>query len=54
MITLDNIALSHGSQILYTGASMGLFAGEKVGLVGPQRRRQVDHLSPDRGRGAAR
>jgi ATPase subunit of ABC transporter with duplicated ATPase domains len=35
MITLDNVALSHGSQILYTGASMGLFAGEKVGLVGP-------------------
>ncbi len=35
MISLDNIALSHGSQILYTGASMNLFAGEKVGLVGP-------------------
>ena len=35
MITLDNVALSHGSQILYTGASMNLFAGEKVGLVGP-------------------
>ncbi len=35
MITLDNIALRHGSQILYTGASMNLFPGEKVGLVGP-------------------
>ena len=35
MISLDNIALRHGSQILYTGASMQLFSGEKVGLVGP-------------------
>lgn len=35
MITLDNVALRHGSQILYTEASMGLFRGEKVGLVGP-------------------
>ena len=35
MITLDNIALRHGSQIIYTGASMGIFAGEKIGLVGP-------------------
>ncbi len=35
MITLDNIAMRHGSQILYTGASMGLFRGEKIGLVGP-------------------
>ena len=35
MITLDNIALRHGSQIIFTGASMGIFAGEKIGLVGP-------------------
>jgi len=35
MISLDNVALRHGSQILYTGASMQLFSGEKVGLVGP-------------------
>ncbi len=35
MITLDKVALRHGSQVLYTGASMGLFRGEKVGLVGP-------------------
>jgi len=35
VITLDNIALRHGSQIIYTGASMGIFAGEKIGLVGP-------------------
>jgi ATPase subunit of ABC transporter with duplicated ATPase domains len=35
VITLDDIALRHGSQILYTGGSMGLFRREKVGLVGP-------------------
>jgi ATPase subunit of ABC transporter with duplicated ATPase domains len=57
MISLDNIALSHGSQILYTGASMNLFAGEKVGLVGPNGagkstifRMIVGEEQPDEGR----
>jgi ATPase subunit of ABC transporter with duplicated ATPase domains len=35
VINLDNIAKRHGSQILYVGASMSVFKGEKVGLVGP-------------------
>jgi ATPase subunit of ABC transporter with duplicated ATPase domains len=35
VITLDNVAKRHGSQILYVDASMGVFKGEKVGLVGP-------------------
>ena len=35
MIRLDNVAKRHGSQILYVDASMGVFKGEKVGLVGP-------------------
>ncbi len=35
MITLDNIAKRHGSQILYIDASMAVFRGEKIGLVGP-------------------
>ena len=35
MITLSDVGLRHGSQILFTGASMSLFKGEKVGLVGP-------------------
>jgi ATPase subunit of ABC transporter with duplicated ATPase domains len=35
VISLDNIAKRHGSQILYVGASMSVFKGEKVGLVGP-------------------
>lgn len=57
MITVDNIALSHGSQILYTGASMSLYAGEKVGLVGPNGagkstifRMIVGEEQPDEGR----
>ncbi|MGH1341679.1 MAG: ABC-F family ATP-binding cassette domain-containing protein [Nannocystales bacterium] len=57
MITVDNIALSHGSQILYTGASMNLYAGEKVGLVGPNGagkstifRMIVGEEQPDEGR----
>jgi len=57
MISLDNVALSHGSQILYTGASMNLFAGEKVGLVGPNGagkstifRMIVGEEQPDEGR----
>ena len=35
VIRLDNVAKRHGSQILYIEASMGVFKGEKVGLVGP-------------------
>jgi ATPase subunit of ABC transporter with duplicated ATPase domains len=35
VITLDNVAKRHGSQLLYVGASMGVFKGEKIGLVGP-------------------
>ncbi|MEM6290846.1 MAG: ABC-F family ATP-binding cassette domain-containing protein [Myxococcota bacterium] len=57
MITLDNVALSHGAQILYTGATMNLFAGEKVGLVGPNGagkstifRMIVGQEQPDEGR----
>jgi len=57
MITVDNIALSHGSQILYTGASMNLYGGEKVGLVGPNGagkstifRMIVGEEQPDEGR----
>ncbi|MBX3248564.1 MAG: ABC-F family ATP-binding cassette domain-containing protein [Myxococcales bacterium] len=35
MIRLDGVAKRHGSQILYVDASMGVFTGEKIGLVGP-------------------
>src|SRR5688572_12043276 len=35
MIRLDSIAHRHGHQILFLDASMAVFRGEKVGLVGP-------------------
>ena len=35
MIRLDSVSKQHGSQILFLEASMGVFRGEKVGLVGP-------------------
>ncbi len=35
MIRLDQVSKQHGAQILFLEASMGLFKGEKVGLVGP-------------------
>ncbi len=35
MIRLDQISKQHGKQILFLEASMGVFKGEKVGLVGP-------------------
>ncbi|MBX3271933.1 MAG: ABC-F family ATP-binding cassette domain-containing protein [Sandaracinaceae bacterium] len=35
MIRLDSVDKRHGSQILYLDASMSVFRGEKVGLVGP-------------------
>jgi ATPase subunit of ABC transporter with duplicated ATPase domains len=35
VITLDKVSKRHGSQILYVDASMGVFRGEKIGLVGP-------------------
>ena len=35
MIRLDQVSKQHGAQILFLEASMGVFKGEKVGLVGP-------------------
>ncbi len=35
MIRLDSVSKRHGKQILLLEASMGVFKGEKVGLVGP-------------------
>ena len=35
MVRLDSVSKQHGSQILFVDASMGVFRGEKVGLVGP-------------------
>jgi len=35
VIRLDTVSKQHGRQILFLEASMGLFAGEKIGLVGP-------------------
>ena len=35
MIRLDQVSKQHGSQILFLEASMGVFKGEKIGLVGP-------------------
>jgi ATPase subunit of ABC transporter with duplicated ATPase domains len=35
MIRLDSVSKQHGQQILFLDASMGVFRGEKVGLVGP-------------------
>ncbi|MFO0606198.1 MAG: ABC-F family ATP-binding cassette domain-containing protein [Polyangiales bacterium] len=35
MIRLDQVTKQHGAQILFLDASMGVFKGEKVGLVGP-------------------
>jgi ATPase subunit of ABC transporter with duplicated ATPase domains len=35
VIRLDNVSKQHGQQILFLEASMGIFSGEKIGLVGP-------------------
>ncbi len=35
MIRLDSVSKRHGRQILFVDASLGVFKGEKVGLVGP-------------------
>ncbi|MEM9190760.1 MAG: ABC-F family ATP-binding cassette domain-containing protein [Myxococcota bacterium] len=35
MIRLDSVSKQHGKQILFLEASMGVFRGDKVGLVGP-------------------
>jgi ATPase subunit of ABC transporter with duplicated ATPase domains len=35
VIRLDSVSKQHGKQILFLEASMGVFRGEKVGLVGP-------------------
>jgi len=35
LIRLDSVSKQHGRQILFLDASMGVFRGDKVGLVGP-------------------
>jgi len=35
VIRLDSVSKQHGSQLLFLDASLGVFKGEKVGLVGP-------------------
>ncbi|MEB2314149.1 MAG: ABC-F family ATP-binding cassette domain-containing protein [Sorangiineae bacterium] len=35
MLRLDSVSKRHGKQLLLVDASMGVFRGEKVGLVGP-------------------
>jgi ATPase subunit of ABC transporter with duplicated ATPase domains len=35
VIRLDQVTKQHGAQILFLDASMGVFKGEKIGLVGP-------------------
>jgi ATPase subunit of ABC transporter with duplicated ATPase domains len=56
LIRLDSVSKGHGSQILLVEASMGVFRGEKVGLVGPNGsgkstifRMIVDEEQPDAG-----
>src|ERR1700722_9430381 len=56
VIRLDSISKQHGHQILFLEASMGVFRGEKVGLVGPNGsgkstifRMIVDEEQPDSG-----
>jgi ATPase subunit of ABC transporter with duplicated ATPase domains len=56
VIRLDSISKQHGQQILFLEASMGVFKGERVGLVGPNGsgkstifRMIVDEEPPDSG-----
>ncbi|MEZ4372713.1 MAG: ABC-F family ATP-binding cassette domain-containing protein [Polyangiaceae bacterium] len=56
MLRLDSVSKRHGKQILFLEASMGVFAGERVGLVGPNGagkstifRMVVGQDSPDNG-----
>jgi ATPase subunit of ABC transporter with duplicated ATPase domains len=56
VIRLDSVSKQHGKQILFLEASMGVFRGEKVGLVGPNGsgkstifRMIVDEEAPDSG-----
>ena len=56
MIQLDSVTRQHGSQVLLIDASMGVFRGERIGLVGPNGagkstifRLMVGQESPDGG-----
>ncbi len=56
MIQLDSVTRQHGSQVLLIDASMGVFRGERIGLVGPNGagkstvfRMMVGIESPDNG-----
>ena len=54
MISFSRIGKQYGRQVLFVDASFQLNPGEKVGLVGPERRRQDDALPHDRRRGERR
>ena len=54
MISFSRISKQYGRQVLFVDASFQLNPGEKVGLVGPERRGQDHALPPDRRRGGAR
>ena len=54
MISFSRISKQYGRQVLFVDASFQLNPGEKVGLVGPERRGQDHPLPHDRGRGGPR
>ena len=53
MISFSRISKQYGRQVLFVDASFQLNPGEKVGLVGPERRRKDDAVPDDRRRGSA-
>ena len=49
LVNLKDVAKGYGSRSVLRDVTLGVAAGERIGVVGPQRRRQVDAAAADRG-----
>ena len=50
LVNLKDVAKGYGSRSVLRDVTLGVAAGDRIGVVGAQRRRQVDAAAPDLGR----
>ena len=48
LVSLEAVSRAYTGDPVLAGVSLGVAAGDRIGVVGPQRRRQVDAAAPDR------
>ena len=48
LVNLTAVAKGYGTRSVLRDVTLGVAAGDRIGVVGPQRRRQVDAAAADR------